>query len=496
MKTPNTLSRLYEFCSPKLDASARVVGIAADRAARETMTRWRVNRLFWIKDAVLPALGPDHGQGASASSEPENPASRSWSGDVEVDVRSPISQEAFHAMPFSEQVGLLRTWEPQTSNWDGPVREGLAGILQEEVRSQPLPFFEDASQFIGLDPLYSTALMRGLLEGLDGKRVSDWQSLWALARWILEQPDAETEIRDEFSGQMQLGRRWQSCRLEIARLIDAALNHKLGPLPLSERASVWQLIDVLTHDPSPSLVDETREDQCIMHPFAVSLNTVRGLAVHAVFSYIRWIRSFSPKESQGAQDLNDVREVRETLEAILDPRLESSLTIRSVLGANLSRLAYWADAWLRNHLEQILPVQSRDEQWKTAWEAFIRFSSYESKSFALLHQQYSVAVNRMSRTVAAGHLPHDPRVRLGQHLVLSYCRGLLNFEQPGNLLTAFFARVSKTVRTEVVAYIGESLAQSNQTVSPEQSARLLRLWNWLAQHECPSGGPGLQPKAA
>jgi hypothetical protein len=102
----------------------------------------------------------------------------------------------------------------------------------------------------------------------------------------------------------------------------------------------------------------------------------------------------------------------------------------------------------------------------------------------------------MSRTVAAGHLPHDPRVRLGQHLVLSYCRGLLNFEQPGNLLTAFFARVSKTVRTEVVAYIGESLAQSNQTVSPEQSARLLRLWNWLAQHECPSGGPGLQPKAA
>ena len=484
-----------EFSSPKLDAPARVVG-AADRATRATMTRWRVNRIFWIKDAIPSALGTRPGPGAAASREPEHLSSRCWSGDVEVDVRSPITEQAFHAMPFAEQVGLLRTWEPQASSWDGPVWEGLAGILQEEVRSQPLPFFENASQFIGLNPLYSTALIRGFLDGLNGKTVASWKPFWAPASWILEQPDAETEIRDAFSGETQLGRRWQSCRLEIARFIVATLNGKLAPLPLAERASVWQLIAALTGDPSPAPADEAREDERIMDPLALSLNTVRGVAVHAVFSFVGWIRSFSPAESQGGQDLDDVREARGALEALLDPRLESALAIRSVFGANLTQLAYWAEAWLRDHLEQILPAQGQDEQRKTAWEAFIRFSSHDSKSFALLHQQYSVAIDRMSRDVVAEPLPRDPRVSLGQHLVMSCCRGLFDFEQPGNLLAVFLARAPEPVRAEVMAYVGRSLAQSNQPIAPAQSARLLKLWNWLVQHETPSGGPGFQHNAA
>lgn len=496
MTTPTTDSRFHEFGSPQRDISATVAGAAVSRATRETLTRWRVHRLVWVTDSLPHGLGTGPNRWAAASSEPENLGPRCWSGDVEVDVRSPLTAQAFHAMLLAEQVAYLRTWKPEKSNWDGPMREGLAGILQEEVKSQPLPFLENARQFTQLDPLYSTALVRGFSEGLNGKTVSDWKPFWAFANWVLAQPDPETEIRDEFTGKTRLGRRWQSCRLDIARFLDATLDGKLALLPLIERASVWQVIDALRCDPSPVPADEAREDECIMDPLPSSLNSVRGVAVNTVFSFIRWIRSHSPNVARGGQNLDDVPEAREALEACLNLQLALPLTIRSAFGANLTRLAYWAEAWLRDHLEQICPVPSEKEQPNIAWETFIRFCSVDSKTLALLREHYSAAILRTSQPGLAGHRRQDARVNLGKNLVMSYGHGMLDFEQPGDLLAAFFAHAPGSVRAEVMTFVGSSLAQSAGSIPPGIFARLLKLWNWLVQRENPAGGPGFQDRVA
>jgi len=458
--------------------------------------RWRANRVYWAKEALLPRMGARDGLLVSESGNPELRCFHCWSGDVEVDVRSPLAQEAFHAMPLAEQVHFLRMWNPATPSWDGPVREGLAATLQAAVTSQPVSFFEHADQFAELDPVYATALARGLSEGLEGKTISNWKPFWAFASWVLTQPDPEIGIRDEFSGETGLGRRWQNCRLEIARLLDAALNGELAPLPLAERACVWHLIDVLTRDPNPAPVDEVSEDERVMDPFAMSLNTVRGMAVHAVFSFVFWIRSHAPRSDQGARNLDDVPEARAALEALLDPQLETSLTIRSVFGANLTRLTYWAEAWLSDHLEQIFPEQGLNEQCEIAWQTFIRFSRVDAKTLALLRQQYSAAIATMSQDAVAGPRHLDSRVNLGQNLVMSYCRGVFDFQHPGNLLAAFFTRAPEAARGKVMAFVGRALAQPNGPLPIEMFARLLKLWNWLVQSETPSGGPGFQDKAA
>jgi hypothetical protein len=496
MNTPTTNLRVHEFSSPKIDGSAAGARVAGNRATREKITRWRVSRLFWIKEELPLAMRSRQEKWAAGSCDPEHLGLSCWSADVEVDVKSPLNEADFHGMSFAEQVDYLRAWKPETSNWDSPVREGLAGILQAEVKAQPLPFFENANQFAGLDPLYSTALVRGFSEGLGGKTVLNWASFWAFAGWVLAQPDPETEIRDEFSGKTQLGRRWQSCRLEIARFLDATLNGTLAPLSPAERASVWPLIDVLRRDSNPSPADEVREDERIMDPLTLSLNTVRGVAVHAVFSFIHWIRSHSPTEFHGGRNLDDVPEARGVLETLLDRQLEPSLTIRSVFGLNLTRLEYWAETWLRAHLEQVFPVPGQDEQQRIAWETFIRFSLADSKTLALLHQQYSAAIAAMSPPGLERRRQHGTLVCLGQNLVMNYCRGILDFEQPGDLLKAFFARSPEPVRTEVMAFVGRSLAQSNGPIPTEILARLLRLWNWLVQRETPAGGPGFHGKAA
>jgi hypothetical protein len=338
--------------------------------------------------------------------------------------------------------------------------------------------------------------VRGFSDGLDEKTVSNWKPFWLFATWILEQPDPDTKIRDDFSGSTQLGRRWQPCRLEIARLVDAILDGKLALLPLNERKSVWQLIAALMRDPRPASAEETHDDEHVMDHLALSLNTVWGVAVHAVFSYVRWIRSHSSDEVQGGQDLDDVPEARDALESLLDPRIESALTIRSIFGANMPRLAFWAETWLREHLERIFPVQGQNDQAEIAWKTFIRLSHTNFTTFALFRQQYSAAIARMPQDVLGKHCHRDSRVSLGQILVVSYCRGIIDFEQPDHMLETFFARAPGSVRAEVMVFVRRSLAQSDGPIPPEILARLLTLWNWLVQHESPSGGPGFECKAA
>jgi len=499
MNGPATNSKVHEFCSLQRDASAQVAGVAGaavDRATRETILRWRVSRLFWVKDALPPAMRPRHAPRDAESSKPEPFGFRCWSGDVDVDVRSPLTGGAFHAMPFAEQVDYLRMWQPETPNWDGPTREGLAGTFLAEVKTKPVFFFENASQFTGLDPVYATALVRGFSEGLEGKGIFNWEPFWAFASWVLAQPDPETEIQDEFSGETQLERRWQNSRLEIARFLDAILNDKLASLPLTERAAVWQLIDALTRDPNPAPADEAAEGKCRMDPFTLSLNTVRGEAMHAVFSFIHWIRSHSPEAAPSGGNLDDVPEARAALEARLDAQLEPSLTIRSVFGANIPRLAHWAEVWLCDHLGEIFPAQNRNELGDIAWSTYLRFSQVNSKAFTLLHQQYTAAIARMLQDGLVEPRDRDARVSLGQHLVLCYCRGGLDFEQPGDLLAAFFARAPEPVRAEVLAFVGRSLVQSNEPIPPEIFARLLKLWNWQVQRATIGGGAGYQEVVA
>jgi hypothetical protein len=52
------------------------------------------------------------------------------------------------------------------------------------------------------------------------------------------------------------------------------------------------------------------------------------------------------------------------------------------------------------------------------------------------------------------------------------------------------------VRAEVLAFVGRSLAQSNEPIPPEIFARLLKLWNWQVQRATTAGGAGFQDKVA
>ncbi|MBM3854788.1 MAG: hypothetical protein FJ399_16820, partial [Verrucomicrobia bacterium] len=246
--TPDEQTQIFQWTEqgPQADDLAWMTKNASGEevsgeVAAGRIAYWKVNRLFWIKDALPPGWRAHYDQWVAQSCEPEHPGFHVWSGGVEVGVRSPLRPEDFRAMPLPQQLDFLRTWKPKARNWNGPMQEGLAGTLQAEVKAQPVHFFEKADQFIDVDSTYLGGLLRGFVEGLKDHAVSTWPPFWTLARWIPNQPDPETELPDEFTGQSRPGRRWLSCRIGLARFVDALLKGELVKLPLAERASVWEV---------------------------------------------------------------------------------------------------------------------------------------------------------------------------------------------------------------------------------------------------------------
>jgi len=458
---------------------------------------WRVSRLFWIKNELDPTWRKRYDHWVKESHEPEKPGFRAWSGGIEVGVRSPLAVEALHAMTLRQQIEFLKSWKPETPSWRGAMKEGLAGTFQIEVKTHAVHYFENIKQFIEIDPAYISAAIRGLQEGLKQQTISSWEPFWTFALWILNQPDPETEIEDELTGRKHMGRRWQSCRLEIIRFVLAIIKNELTRLPMSERASIWQLIEILTHDPSPTVADEVRDGMSIMDPFTLSLNTVRGEAVHAVFSYISWARSNRTNDSQSSQTLDDVPEARSTLESLLNPQIEPSLTVRSIFGANVVPLTIMAEKWLVEHLGEIFPREGHDRLWEIAWDTFISFSHPNARTLSILHSEYTKAIKRMPQdSKVAPKRQVDPRVSLGQHLIANYWWGYLDFEKPDDLLAEFYALATEKVRAQIMSYIGRSIAQTAESISPEIFIRLEKFWNWRVAQAIAANGMGFKEEMA
>lgn len=450
--------------------------VPPDVLARRT-AYWRVCRLFWIKEALPSAMRARYYEWVSASSEPEHPGFHVWTGPVEMGVRSPTTAENFSARSMAEQADYLRTWEPEGSGWNGPAREGLAGVLQASVKSRPEPYLAELERFLNVEPLYAAAILRGLGEGLKGIPVSHLPSLWKFARWLLAQPDPQTEITDEFTNRVSSGRRWQSARLELARLLDALLRGAAKTLPATERTAIWPLLAELAHDPDPNAADEARDRENNRDPFTHSLNSVRGEAVHATFSYISWLRR-SGGEATPGQEFDDLPEVGTEFARLLDPQQEPAEAIRSIFGVNVGRLAFWAESWFMRNLPQIFPSDSHRELYQAAWEGYIHFSRANSKMLALLREQYRTAVESMSQMDNVGSRHNDVRIKLGEHLVVNYWWGKLDFTQPDDLLARFFQRAPRPVRAAVLAFVGRSVAQAEGAIPPEIHDRLVRFWKW------------------
>ncbi len=380
---------------------------------------------------------------------------------------SPKDVEELSQHSPEEVIAYLKEWEPEET-YGSPSPRGLSRVLREVIEEQPAAYAEHAADFKTLLPNYIYSLILGLREALKNGSEIDWQTVLSLCRYALEQEDDEQDVQDDRLGDPI----WLRIHKRIADLIGVGCRATSHPIPFQYRDEVWELIYPLTQHPQP---DEEFEQQKDREPMGVSINTVRGEAMHAVFKYMYWVRTHD--EDEGSVSFAKMPEVQKVLERHLDTNQEPTLTIRSVYGQHLWQLIKTDPDWLNSHLDTIFPTEAEQQPlFYAAWYGFI--TQHRAHQLLLTHLQpvYEQAITQLNLEFDSWDNGLMPDRRLAEHLLGYYWHGDLTLDS--ELLDTFFKHAPAELRGYLFEYIGRNLDRMEAKLDDEICVRLENFMNY------------------
>lgn len=408
--------------------------------------------------------------------EPEHPEfvsySEGWVGPT-----SPKTTEELHAMSVVEIVDFLKTWQP-SQEFMSPSPEGLERILSSVIAQEPERFAEEAERFKGLDPTYVRALLSGLREAAKSSKPFDWISVIELCRWVLEQPrffsESTTRRRDADPD-------WGWTRKEIACLLSTGFEKGGAEIPYGFREQIWVILQPIIEDPDPNPEFEAKYGGSNMDPVTLSINAVRGEAMHAVIRYALWVRRHIEALPDGKvlieRGFDTIPEVREVLDAHLDPGHDPSLAIRAVYGQWFPWLVLLDPKWAKDSISRIFPRGEMSQLLRdAAWEAYIIFCLPYDNVLEVLCDEYGRAVDRIGVSTGDRRRFAEPDQRLAEHLMTFYWRGKLDLDDKEGLLTQFWEKASDELAAHALEFVGRSLRDTKDGVPSEIIERLKSLW--------------------
>ena len=146
----------------------------------------------------------------------------------------------------------------------------------------------------------------------------------------------------------------------------------------------------LQRNPDPTVEYERGQ---AFEPAMLSINSVRGKAMHAIIQYALWRRRRMNDEgvTGGFDTMPEVR-------ALLDGHLERdpSPAVRSVYAQYFPALVYLDANWAAAVAPLVFPASEEDVRfWRAAWSAYAIFAQTFDKVFDILRPTYELAVQRM-----------------------------------------------------------------------------------------------------
>lgn len=395
---------------------------------------------------------------------------------------SPRRAEDLQHLSVEDIVAFLRGFKPGAS-WDEPGVRDVAHELHLAVAEAAPRFAAQAERFKGLEPSYVRSLLWGLWDRLRevGRESEDtpprssdrsfpWEPVLSLCRWVLDQPRQASE--EQYRGGVDIG--WGLSRQWIGDLLREALSTNTE-VPFELRGQVWELLCRLSEDPEPQTAyEEEMRDQPGSTPRHLAINTVRGVAVHAIVDYVLWIRrSLGEAAWQG---LDSAPEAREILEERSDATTECTRTVRSVYGARLLQLLYLDRPWFESRLSYIFPEDAGEDHLReAAWESYLLDWVPSVEAFEVLRGEYARAVAALDPG-RASEAPRDPDGFLARHLMLLLWSATLALDDPSGILDTFYARASDSLRARAAGFVGRRLMQIEGEVDATVLDRFGDLW--------------------
>ena len=446
----------------------------SDEYAAKYADYWRLERLALLRGSLPVEWEKRVEDLIREFGEPEDPEFFASSGEAWVGPTSPDDFATVTTRSIDEIVQYLRTWLP-TGQIMSPSPEGLGRELQGVVASDPSRFASSAMKFQGLNPTYVRGLLAGLREAAKQEKAFSWEPVLELCQWIVEQPRNMTV---QPAGMMDRDPDWGWTRKEIADLLSAGLGTTSAAIPFTLRESVWQALEPLTQDVNPSPEHEAQYGGSNMDPATLSLNTVRGEALHTVVLYALWARRNLQKQPDGDELINRgfavMPEVQTVLNYHLDTEKDPSLAVRSVYGKWLPQLTLLDKEWVQQQLPQIFPVEGGRRRFRdAAWESYIIFQRPYDEVFEILQPEYARAIEYIgTNETPRGHLG-VPDEYLAEHLMILYWRKQVSLDDPQGLLARFYAKASVNLRAHAIEYVGRILHNTKEDIEREVLDHLL-----------------------
>ncbi|NPV10052.1 MAG: hypothetical protein HPY83_19065 [Anaerolineae bacterium] len=399
--------------------------------------------------------------------------SRVWVGPT-----SPKDAGELASMPLSELVEFLAAWAP-AGQFMSPSPEGLGRTLSEAVASNPVRFAQEARQFIGSDPTYVRHFVSGLREAAEKGSSFSWGPVLELCQWAVEQPREQARATQELEYREP---HWGWTRQEIAKLLSTGFEKRQSEMPYELRRPAWVVLEPITDDPDPTSEHEAEYGGDNMDPATMSINTVRGEAMHAVVRYALWVRrhleGLPDSHERLGKGFDEMPEVRAVLDRHLDSNADPTLTVRSVYGKWFPWLALLDRNWARARVERIFPsLEPTSRLRDAAWDSYVSFCDAYDEVYELVQDQYKQAVHRLGETQKRPLRLRSPDEYLAQHLMALYVRGTVTLDEPDGILAQVYARANDSLRAHALSSIGGRIAKT-PGLSEVAKERLHRLWQW------------------
>lgn len=477
-----------EFPKLSSDAKKRYFAVidSMDKVDDEFADSWRVRLLVIVREHLAAAQKKKY---AALLKHGENLEERFFTSYMrEATITGPNSPKAESDLTDktpSEVISILKSWEP-TDEFFGPSRSGLGMTFRDVVRKQGSMYSAAAKEFLdeGLRPVFVYNFLSGLIESQKQKTELDWDTILAFITALIERDKNGTLPTFTSSKEDRMESDWENVMQEMARLLLRGFD--TNGFTLKHRKETWGAVAHLAEHQDPTPEHEAQYGGNNSDPFTMSINTVRGDAFHAVFSYIFWYNRVEKNSNE--KWLNSVPdEAKLLLEKHLNLANDSSLTIRSVYGRYFPWLLSYGGEWAESLVPQIFPTDNASLRY-AAWETYLSHNLFQD-AYRLLRPLYELAVEDLKK----GRVPKrrywsDPAQRIAEHVMIAF---VFEVEKgPNPFYEVFFSQASGKYRGIAVSMAGRSYISRDNFPHGEKQPEisvLKRFWEWrLKESTSPS----------